>query len=550
MAVELADPTAAPSRPTVRSAWRTLAGRSADDELLGWPPDVFAFTHVLLERTEAYRFAVSPPAGREWPPAPAAAWREAVQAAARRWSDLAAKRSEDLPDLILDEWRVVRDALDTPLAEITSGRAWRVCQALLTVHAIADEACAGVAVAGPAPHQSESASRTQMRDLLARTGSIARLDPTLLRVVPRYRTAAGGITSRSVSRYASLTGSQVGLHVHEVSQPGSDSAADRINVLLLPWPLKVSAADFQSVPESIRERDIEPYGFFQFEPTEPFDIGRIERILQSVTRRGDRIDIVVLPESSVPEHDLARLENVLARHEVPILIAGLREKAGSGGSFASNWVHFGALLDGQWHHSRQDKHHRWSLDRSQIEQYHLDSVLDPRVRWWEAIDLQPRAVEMIDRGGHTIASLVCEDLAQPDDVIDLLRAVGPTLVVALLLDGPQLASRWTARYASVLADNPGSAVLTLTSYGMVANASGPDHPPSSVVALWKDNSRALHEIKLDPGAQAILLALKRQPAIRRAADGRLPTHDGADLRLAGVTQVRDREASDRSERVS
>jgi hypothetical protein len=57
------------------------------------------------------------------------------------------------------------------------------------------------------------------------------------------------------------------------------------------------------------------------------------------------------------------------------------------------------------------------------------------------------------------------------------------MVVALLLDGPQLASRWTARYASMLLDDPGSAVLTLTSYGMVANAWHEDLPPSSVVAL-------------------------------------------------------------------
>jgi hypothetical protein len=146
---------------------------------------------------------------------------------------------------------------------------------------------------------------------------------------------------------------------------------------------------------------------------------------------------------------------------------------------------------------------------------------------------------MLERdNGDTIASLVCEDLAHIDDVVELLRTVGPTLVVALLLDGPQLASRWTARYASVLADNPGSAVLTLTSYGMVANAWLDGQTPSSVVALWKDNARGLHEIELEPGAQAILLTLDRQAALRRAADGRLPTHDTSDLRIAGVTQVR------------
>ena len=177
------------------------------------------------------------------------------------------------------------------------------------------------------------------------------------------------------------------------------------------------------------------------------------------------------PRGSVPHIELGALEAVLSRHGVTLLIAGLRQEPGPGSPFGSNWVHFGASFDGRWSHYRQDKHHRWSLDRSQIEQYHLTEVLDPRVRWWEALELRRRSLEILERGdGDVIASLVCEDLAHLDDVIDLIRAVGPTLVVALLLDGPQLASRWTARYASVLSDDPGSAVLTLSSYGMVANA--------------------------------------------------------------------------------
>jgi len=204
-----------------------------------------------------------------------------------------------------------------------------------------------------------------------------------------------------------------------------------------------------------------------------------------------------------------------------------------------SWVHFGARLDGRWWHYRQDKHHRWSLDQSQIEQYHLGAVLDPRVRWWEALELRPRSLQLIERGdGYTIASLVCEDLAHIDEVIDVIRLVGPTLLVALLLDGPQLSSRWAARYASVLVDDPGSPVLTVTSYGMVRTGRPADHPPSSVVALWKDSGRGTHEIALDADAQAILLTADESSAIRRAADGRTPERTTADLRLARITQIR------------
>jgi hypothetical protein len=500
---------------------------------------MFAFTHVILDRTEAYRFAVSPPAGREWPPTPAATWRDGVDAAAREWSDWIADGLGEPPGLIAGEWRVVLGAFDTPLHDIASGRAWRICQALLTLQATADEAIAGAASRASVPGDTDEPSRARMRELLAATGTIARIDPTLLRVLPKYRTAPGGITSRSISRYASVTGPQVEYRLHDVRPHEGHRLGGHMNVLLLPWPLHVSADDFQPVPGSVRERDVEPYGFFRFEPTEPLDVPLVQRVLSAATQQGDRIDVVVLPESSVAHRDLARLEAALERFEVPMLIAGLRDQSASVDSLASNWVHFGVLRNGRWQHWRQDKHHRWSLDLSQIEQYHLDGVMDPRVRWWEAIDINPRAVEMIERDdGQTIASLVCEDLAQFDDVIELLRAVGPTLVVALLLDGPQLASRWTARYASVLADNPGSAVLTLTSYGMVAKSWRPDLTASSVVALWKDNARALHEITLDPDAQGIVLALDSHPAIRRAADGRLPKHDATDLRLAAVTQIR------------
>jgi hypothetical protein len=89
----------------------------------------------------------------------------------------------------------------------------------------------------------------------------------------------------------------------------------------------------------------------------------------------------------------------------------------------------------------------------------------------------------------TLISLVCEDLAQHDDIAQLVRAVGPTVVLAFLLDGPQLTTRWSARYASVLADDPGSAVLTLSSYGMAQRSRPHRRDASPIVALWRDHAR-------------------------------------------------------------
>ena len=52
-----------------------------------------------------------------------------------------------------------------------------------------------------------------------------------------------------------------------------------------------------------------------------------------------------------------------------------------------------------------------------------------------------------------------EDLARLDEVADLVRRIGPSLIIAVLLDGPQLATRWPCRYASIVADDPGSSGL-------------------------------------------------------------------------------------------
>ncbi len=132
---------------------------------------------------------------------------------------------------------------------------------------------------------------------------------------------------------------------------------------------------------------------------------------------------------------------------------------------------------------------------------------------------------------------MCEDLARLDEVADLLRRMGPSLVVALLLDGPQLATRWPSRYASVITDDPGSAVLTLTSLGMAARSCPPGRRRSRVVAHWNGPADGLREVELARGAAAVLLSTTVERAAVWTADGR--RHDGVPrLRLAAVRQLR------------
>jgi hypothetical protein len=138
----------------------------------------------------------------------------------------------------------------------------------------------------------------------------------------------------------------------------------------------------------------------------------------------------------------------------------------------------------------------------------------------------------------TIVSLVCEDLAQNDDVAAVIRAVGPTIVSTALLDGPQLTSRWAARYASVLADDPGSAVLTLTSFGMAQRSQPAGRDPSPVIALMKDADRGAREIALKPGSHGVLLTLSGERATARSADGRWPVTTGTHYSAVAVHQIR------------
>jgi hypothetical protein len=126
--------------PTLASTWRAISGVGFTDELLAWPPDVFALTNVLLDRSEAFRFALSPPEGVRWPPAGARDWSDAVVDAGRAWTVWLEDRSDSVPSMLAEEWGVALERADLPLADLAQGRDWRVCTALLALHAMADEA--------------------------------------------------------------------------------------------------------------------------------------------------------------------------------------------------------------------------------------------------------------------------------------------------------------------------------------------------------------------------------------------------------------------------
>lgn len=529
---------------TVAGLWQWLTDADLTDpevaaDLLSWSPDISALTSVLLERSHAFRFVVSPPAGAVWPPRGDVPFSQRVTAASTQWRAAMDAGAGDPPEDVQQLWATVLTHLDVPVTQLATGQPWVMCEATLALHAIADEASAGSAGGGPGGGPG-TVYRAKAREVLTRHGTLSRMPADRLTVLPKSRTTSVGITHRSVSRYGATAwdGIDVEWHRVPVRRRGSAAVTRHANILLLPWPLRIRESDFVPVPGSVRRPEREPFGFFSYEPSEPLDLDLVDRLIDAALEEVDDVDAVVLPEGRLDERQVAQFEALLARRRVPMLVSGLRPDPPAPDRFPGNGVHTGLLVGDRWWHYRQHKHHRWFLNDTQIEAYNIAGALHPSVRWWEAMEIPRRSVHFLELGGGiTVAAVVCEDLARLDGVAELVRSVGPTLVVTLLLDGPQLTSRWTARYASVLADDPGSAVLTLTALGMATRSQPKGYPPSRVIALWKDPIRGLREIPCDPGSQGVLLKAVLDRSSRYAADGRAPVDDVTDFYIAGVHQL-------------
>jgi hypothetical protein len=231
---------------------------------------------------------------------------------------------------------------------------------------------------------------------------------------------------------------------------------------------------------------------------------------------------VILPELALDRaraHELAT--TLAARTNIELFVTGISDLP-VGGSRGRNAVLSYFLSDSRplasW---LQSKHHRWRLDEGQLAAY--DFHLDRAYFWWEHIDVSNREVVVYAfRDGATLCTLVCEDLARVEPVQPVVRAIGPNLLIALLLDGPQFMWRWSARYATVLADDPGTSVLTFTSLAPVvrhlAHRGGPDQ--RHIIGLWKDSANSPRELELRPADAAVLLCLEIEDREERTLDRR------------------------------
>ena len=262
-----------------------------------------------------------------------------------------------------------------------------------------------------------------------------------LKVLPKMHTPQNGLTLRSFSlNLALIEGDEIKPKWYTVPQflAADEENGQLIRILLVPWPFKVEPADFKPVSPLKHEIANMPggFGFFEYEPTQAPDVvAYILRLLERVETQGYEFDGVVLPELALSSSEYESLYvEVVAKRK--FLLAGVRSSSDAD-AHCKNEVRFGLpLIDPL----RQAKHHRWQLNRRQIEQYGLS--LDKDRRWWEHISLLNREFMFVSLDkGLVVSVLICEDLARPDPVGNLLRAVGPNLVIALLMDGPQINAR-------------------------------------------------------------------------------------------------------------
>jgi len=507
-----------------------------------WPPDVFAVATTLLERTGIYaheRYSGRSGGGGLFGPA----YRRRVADNGRRW-----RANIGVPRDVQRAWRTVAAAWNVPLEAIGS-RAGAFWDDVFRLAASADEASEGLGFAHPDASPIADLVVFAYREY-ARGGppllpavpwSVAWLVPASEACVqPKTRTSQVGCTIRCLSHHLALLppASDAKAAWFAVWQPSDEERP--LNLLLVPFPYRIAGSAF------VAGGDIDDAG----SSSSHFRVAQtwlrssrsslsafIARLVREAEREVGRVHGIVLPELAIDHRTALALGRRFRRRGLDLFVAGVVEPPTRRGGPPRN------AIVARGYRGRvgwvQAKHHRWKLDGRQIRRYHLGHVLDPGRSWWEEIDVARRELHFaVFRPGASVCALVCEDLARADPVQPVVRAIGPNLVIALLMDGPQTESRWPGQYAGVLSDDPGSSVLTLTSLGFLRRSVAPGEDEPREVALWKDSRSGAKALRLPDGAHALCLCINTASVTNWSLDGRSDGGGTIDLSLGAVRAIR------------
>jgi hypothetical protein len=566
---------------TVAELIQTVLGRDPA-KLPVWPPDAFAVAAIVLKRTGAYLR----PVDSNDPVSPwdleeilkvAEAWRAHLDGNANSssaalgklrgwWSELLSVSGQRTDDLFVHA-RSGKDPQDRQ-------RSRSAVTSLRKLLIAADEACRDAGLLGPWSADDSGSPAFYLRcaenlfwrwwrspDYDALSSLCEEVHPTRAIVLPKVHVTQTGLTLNSLSRHLALC--DIGADVAPVWRwiPSTYHLAEEragINLLVIPHPSQVHPRSFS--PARTASANPRRAGYFSCEAgrLDEDDRRRIVAAAELVQEQHGRLDALVMPEIATGTKDFERLCHDLGRwadadedgqwqRDGIVVVAGVGDhdsgRPAADGPASQNKVAISFRLAGLRvaPGGQQSKHHRWCLDPHQVRQYGLGTQLDPRKVWWEDIDISQRPIYFWSIAEWlTMSVLICEDLARQEPVAEVVRAVGPSLVIALLADGPQLRERWSARYATVLADDPGCAVLTVTSLGMAELSRPSGRPVSRVVALWKDAKEGAVEIDLPPEAFGVVLSLTREPSETTTIDGRTGEIP-ARLKLSGIRPVTKKE---------
>ncbi|TCF96620.1 hypothetical protein BZM26_36575 [Paraburkholderia strydomiana] len=539
-----------------------------------WPPDLFAVAATLVERTSCYTLAGPDPDASKL--AEHIAYVDEVEQLASQWT-----RVSTVPDGIASLWtRLITEAAEDDISSVCDNAA--VVDLLIRLFAIADEACKGMGwsfVLDSTSSNDEDEIKIAdlvrasfLRDSTSEVGlslpyvplSLCSLVPMDVAIVfPKSMTAAVGCTVRSLSHHLALlpgsTQIEPSWRMADRNSTPDTKKPELMRLLVIPYPFNIPDESFYLSREPLKLRDcLFTAAFFGLEQAWlSADAAQVtaEKIVDDLIRplllkarqqsRGESIDGVLFPECALSAKLGTEVAKLLVGEGIEFFITGAlgEDEEGKSRNIAQTHVVVRAANgDTGLVTDEQSKHHRWRLDDAQVNRYALTfpdlataSHGKHASQWWEDIDITHRNLPFYAlRQDMSLAVLICEDLARNDPAMTVIRAVGPNLVVALLMDGPQLGVRWPARYATVLADDPGSSVLSITCAAMVDRSNWRESRPVRSIGLWRDAKGYVQELNLPVGSHGLLLTLNTEKDTQHTLDNRSDRESTRRLTLKSV----------------
>lgn len=398
-------------------------------------------------------------------------------------------------------------------------------------------------------------------------------DQNVTPVLPKARTTSLGCALRSLCRNVCLAPMSTEVDARWITMEGSKKDG-LFNLLLIPFPFSMPHGCFKpylseaQIKNRMRNRNWRWFDIDQmWLPESGADGDRIKLIeqfvgiIEAAIALNNEINGVVLPEGALDFDLFNRLADRLASiDEIEVLIAGTSTaplsrllhddtqviKHGGEykhGNFVSTAIYLppkpGTSDATRYDISVQHKHHRWKLNKQQIIDYGAAFQLDPAYDWWENINISTRKLNFWSFRQHSVlATLICEDLARTDPAQQVIRSIGPSLLISILMDGPQFKQRWPGLYASSLSQDPGCSVLTMTSLGLLKDRpNGGRFKPTRNIALWADQTSGVQEISLSEKAVGVVLNITGNPAATRSLDGRYQLQSARQWELVGIKDV-------------